>query len=175
MLWERFCSADAFDGAIYNERRKWLFSIDFFLILIQINGPPVFSGTTEADLFFSKFLDRFTMSESNNQDNANAKKPRSSGAEPIRSLKDIRKIIRNLKGQPRNRLLFIMGVNSPLRIGTLLKLKVGNVRNMKEGDRFYFDRSDSPKSQFLEANRMIFKALQEYFKGASGVFQRRRA
>ena len=105
------------------------------------------------------------MPESNNQDTINGKKPRVSKAEPIKSLTDVRRIIDNLKkGHPRNRLLFIVGVNCPLRIGTLLELKVGNVRNLEEGDRFYFDHSDSEKPRNLEINRKVFNALRKYLR-----------
>jgi len=88
----------------------------------------------------------------------------SKAAEPIKTLNDVRRIIRHLKGYPRNRLLFIVGVNSPLRIGKLLKLKVGNVRNLKVGERFFFDPEDSKKRRYLEINRMILNGLQDYLK-----------
>ncbi|MBF0233392.1 MAG: hypothetical protein HQK65_10200 [Desulfamplus sp.] len=54
--------------------------------------------------------------------------------EPIRSEKDIKKIIRRLNDRPRDQLLFLMGINNGLRVGDLLKLKVGQVRGLSAGD-----------------------------------------
>lgn len=45
--------------------------------------------------------------------------------EPIRELRDISNIKKALKG--RNRLLFIFGINSALRISDILRIKIGDV------------------------------------------------
>jgi integrase len=47
----------------------------------------------------------------------------STKVEPIRKLEDIKAIKAILQNQPRNFLLFTMGINNGLRIGDLLKLK----------------------------------------------------
>lgn len=49
--------------------------------------------------------------------------------EPIRSLKDLRKIKSILSASPRDLLLFTLGINSGLRISDLLALNVGDVRD----------------------------------------------
>ncbi len=51
-----------------------------------------------------------------------------STVEPIRSLKDIRKIKTNLSANPRDLLLFTLGINSGLRISDLLALNVSDVK-----------------------------------------------
>ena len=53
---------------------------------------------------------------------------------PIRKIKDIKAISKVLSDNPRDYLLFTMGINNGLRTGDLLKLKVGQVRNFKFGD-----------------------------------------
>ena len=55
--------------------------------------------------------------------------------EPITSAKDIKSIKKLLTDQPRNRLLFILGCNSGLRVQDLLALKVGEIRHANVGDR----------------------------------------
>ena len=52
-----------------------------------------------------------------------------STVEPIRSLKDLRKIKSILSSNPRDLLLFTLGINSGLRISDLLALNVGDVKN----------------------------------------------
>ena len=51
--------------------------------------------------------------------------------EPIRNICDIEKIKKYLSSNPRDRLLFIFGINTGLRISDILKLKVKDVKNKK--------------------------------------------
>lgn len=51
--------------------------------------------------------------------------------EPIRKLSDIEKIKKYLSTNPRDRLLFIFGINTGLRISDILKLKVKDVKNKR--------------------------------------------
>ena len=51
--------------------------------------------------------------------------------DPIRSDKNIKKVKRLLKDNTRDLLLFTIGINNGLRISDLLKLKVGDVRDLK--------------------------------------------
>lgn len=52
--------------------------------------------------------------------------------QPIRNKKDIEKMKKALEGNPRDLLLFTLGINFGLRISDLLNLKVGDVRNQSE-------------------------------------------
>src|SRR5690606_38753556 len=47
--------------------------------------------------------------------------------QPIKNKRDIERMKRALRGNPRDLLLFIVGINSSLRISDLLTLKVGDV------------------------------------------------
>ena len=87
-------------------------------------------------------------------------------AEPIKSLKDAGLITARL-ASPRDRLLFVIGVNTWLRIGTLLELKVQDVRGKKMGDKHYFDERDSVKPRYLEVNKKIEQELKAYFEKKS--------
>ena len=54
--------------------------------------------------------------------------------DPIRRIEDIRAISKLLESSPRDRLLFVMGVNNGIRTGDLLKLKFKEVEHLKAGD-----------------------------------------
>lgn len=62
------------------------------------------------------------------------KKGQSITVEPIRSFKDIRRVKRRLKNNPRDLLLFTIGINNGLRIGDLLKLTFGDVIDLRPGE-----------------------------------------
>ena len=55
--------------------------------------------------------------------------------EPITNAKDIKSIKKLLADQPRNRLLFILGINAGLRVQDLLNLRIGDIKHAKVGDR----------------------------------------
>ena len=59
--------------------------------------------------------------------------------DPIRRLKDIEAIKKLLQGEPRNLLLFTLGINNGLRTGDLLRIKVGQVKGMKPGDEIQIE------------------------------------
>ena len=54
--------------------------------------------------------------------------------DPIRQIKDIKAISKLTADNPRDHLLFVMGINNGLRAGDLVKLKVKDVRHLKVGD-----------------------------------------
>lgn len=82
--------------------------------------------------------------------------------EPIRKVEDIRRIERALRSEPRNHLLFVMGVENGLRAGDLLKLKVGQVRNVKPGDKIYIREGKTGKRNFVGITANVHKSLQVY-------------
>jgi len=82
--------------------------------------------------------------------------------EPIRDLKDIASIKKLLSDKPRDLLLFTVGINSGLRMGDILKLKVGPVRNLKPGDQLTVKEGKTGKTNVLVINKAIYKALQGY-------------
>ncbi len=82
--------------------------------------------------------------------------------QPIRKVADVKAISKMLADKPRDRLLFLMGVNNGLRTGDLLKLKVRDVRNLKIGDSIYIKESKTGKSNVLVINKTVHKALKEH-------------
>jgi len=82
--------------------------------------------------------------------------------EPIRRIEDIRAISKLLEGSPRDRLLFVMGVNNGIRTGDLLKLKVKDVRNLKSGDYITIKEGKTKKDNVLVVNKTVYKSLKSY-------------
>ncbi|XXJ20804.1 tyrosine-type recombinase/integrase [Desulfovibrio caledoniensis] len=85
--------------------------------------------------------------------------PRSMVVDPIKRIEDIRAIKRLLVSRPRDHLLFVMGINSGLRVGDLLRLKVGQVEGLKVGGMLEIRESKTGKRNFLLLNKEIGKAL----------------
>jgi integrase len=96
----------------------------------------------------------------------NANHPRkgsSTMVEPIRDIKAIRKIKRKLKkGNPRDLLLFTMGINNGLRVGDLLALKVGDVIDLEPGETLKIKERKTKKQNVLMINAEVHKALHKY-------------
>jgi integrase len=82
--------------------------------------------------------------------------------DPIRSIKDIRAISALTSKNPRDHLLFVMGVNNGLRAADLLKVKVGDLRHMKVGDTLTIRESKTGKDNILVINKTVHKALMGY-------------
>ena len=82
--------------------------------------------------------------------------------EPIRKIKDIKAISKLTSGNPRDHLLFIMGVNNGLRAGDLVKLKVKQVRYLKVGDTLIIKEGKTGKDNILVINKTVYKALKNF-------------
>ena len=88
--------------------------------------------------------------------------------EPIRDRKKIAQIKNQLRGQRRYRdlLLFVVGINTALRISDLLRLQVEHFlddhRLIKR--RFWIKEQKRGKRQEVVVNASIREALGEYFE-----------
>ncbi len=83
-------------------------------------------------------------------------------AEPIRKKKDIKAISRLLKSNPRNFLLFILGINNGLRANDLVRIKYSQVEGLKVGAVIKIIESKTGKTNVLVINKSVHKALQIY-------------
>jgi len=86
--------------------------------------------------------------------------------QPFTDLRHVRSIKRLLSDSPRDKLLFVMGVNSGLRVQDLLALRVAAVRGLKIGDRISIQEKKTGKPNVLIANKEIMAALEEYLAAA---------
>ncbi len=84
--------------------------------------------------------------------------------DPIRKIKDIKAISKLTAENPRDHLLFLMGINNGLRAGDLIKLKVRDVRYLKIGDTLTIKESKTGKDNILVVNKTVFKALKNYLE-----------
>jgi integrase len=88
--------------------------------------------------------------------------------EPIRSENSIRQIRGNLFKQknPRDFLLFVFGINSGLRIGDILSLKLGDVKdnqgNLK--DHLEIKEQKTGKTRKVHFNKQIKEAINFYIE-----------
>ena len=86
--------------------------------------------------------------------------------EPIRSLRDIKRVKRILIHQSlRNALIFILGINFGLRISDILALNVEDVR-----EKSYLELREKKTKKFkkIPINSKIRRKLEDYTKGRRG-------
>ena len=84
--------------------------------------------------------------------------------DPIRQIKDIKAISKMTSGNPRDYLLFVMGINNGLRVCDLVRVKVGDLRYLKVGDTLTIKESKTGKDNILVVNKTVYKALQTYLE-----------
>lgn len=80
--------------------------------------------------------------------------------EPITSLEAIETIKKMLS--PRDKLLFVIGINNGLRIGDLLRLKVDDLDGKKVGECVSLIEEKTGKPNVLMVNKAVLKAFKEY-------------
>ena len=69
--------------------------------------------------------------------------------DPIRKIKDIKAISKLTSANPRDHLLFVMGINNGLRACDLVKVQVGDIRYLKVGDTLTIKESKTGKDTWL--------------------------
>lgn len=86
--------------------------------------------------------------------------------EPIRDRAKIKHMRAILSSNKRNELLFVMGINTGLRIGDLLKIKVGDVfdEKGKPTDSIYMREQKTDKVKRVQLGKNVQKALLDYWK-----------
>ena len=96
--------------------------------------------------------------------------------QPIRDRRKITAIKGNLKKRdPRNFLLFTLGINTALRISDILKLKVEDVKDHTGEIKLYLDMNEKKtgKQRYIYINDEVKKAL-EYFFDKTRLYDRDR-
>lgn len=80
--------------------------------------------------------------------------------EPIRKRKDIDLIKKLLSDKPRDLALFILGINTNLRASDLLRLTVGHVKHLKEGDALEINEKKTGKPRRVTLNKACIGSIQ---------------
>ena len=79
---------------------------------------------------------------------------------PIRKRKDIGLIKKFLNDKPRDLALFILGINTNLRASDLLRLTVGHVKNLNEGDALEIKEKKTGKPRRVTLNKACIESIQ---------------
>lgn len=80
------------------------------------------------------------------------------------NIDDIKAIAQLSQDNPRDHLLFVMGINNGLRAGDIVKLKVNEVRYLKVGDTLTIREGKTGKDNVLVVNKTVAKALRGYLE-----------
>lgn len=80
--------------------------------------------------------------------------------EPIRSLEDVARVREIAARRPMDAALFAIGVNTNLRASDILRLKVGQVRNIPPGGEIEIREKKTRKIRRITLNRNVVAAVQ---------------
>jgi integrase len=87
--------------------------------------------------------------------------------DPIKKRKDIESIKKLLGDDPRNSALFTIGINTNLRASDLLRIRVGQVRDLKPGDEIALKERKTGKSRRITLNKACVQAIQRLLASRS--------
>lgn len=82
--------------------------------------------------------------------------------EPIRPPGKIEAMKEHLADLPRDLLLFVLGINTNLRMCDLLSIKFGMVRGLRIGDVLMVRESKTKKIRRITINKTVYKALKAW-------------
>jgi integrase len=100
--------------------------------------------------------------------------------EPIKKLKDIETIKKLLADKPRDLALFTIGINTNLRASDMLRIKVGDVRDLKPNDEIEIKEKKTGKHRRITINKACISAIKNLlaskpFKDSDYLFQSQRS
>jgi len=84
--------------------------------------------------------------------------------EPIRRVRDIKRIKKRLENAPRDLCIFTLGINTAYRASELLSIKVGDVAHLGVGDRFELKQQKTKKYRATTFNQTVVSAIQAWIK-----------
>ncbi|MBU0946510.1 MAG: site-specific integrase [Proteobacteria bacterium] len=85
--------------------------------------------------------------------------------DPIKNLKDIKAIKKQLKhDKPRDYCLLVLGINTNLRASDLLSITVGQVRDLVPGDELVLKEKKTGKGRRITLNESAVEAIQYFLK-----------
>ena len=86
--------------------------------------------------------------------------------DPIRSLRDVKKIKKLLANQLRNLALFTLGINTNLRASDLLSIKVRDVLELVPGGELVLWEQKTGKLRRITINNAVHEALMNWLNSA---------
>jgi len=85
-------------------------------------------------------------------------------ATPIRKESDINKLKKYLAGNKRDLFFFILGINTGIRAGDLLKLRVKDLKYAGVGIQIPIIEEKTGKQNYIIINKPVYKTFQEYLR-----------
>ena len=82
--------------------------------------------------------------------------------QPFTDARHIKSIKKLLSDRPRDKLLFVMGINSGLRVQDILSLRIRDVQGLNVGDRLTLTELKTGKINVLILNKEIHTALRDH-------------
>ena len=89
--------------------------------------------------------------------------------EPIKNKKDIQLIKKLLADNPRNLAIFTLGINTNLRAGDLLKIKIKDVRYLEPGEHFNLGENKTGKKRTITINKTVYEAIQKLLRSMKTI------
>ena len=80
--------------------------------------------------------------------------------DPIKKLKDIKAIKKILANKPRDLALFTLGINTNLRASNLLRLRIGQGKDLKAGDALEIKEKKTSKVRRITLNKAYINVIQ---------------
>ena len=80
--------------------------------------------------------------------------------DPIKSTRHIKNVKKLLADKPLDLALFTVGINTNLRASDLLRIKVGQVRDLKPNDEIVLNEKKTRKERRITLNRACISAIQ---------------
>ena len=90
-----------------------------------------------------------------------SRKKRNIELQPITELEDIELIKQNLADNPRDYCLFVLGINTNLKVSDLIQLRARDVRYLAVGDTLEIPETKSMRTRKTTLNRPAIEALQQ--------------
>ena len=87
--------------------------------------------------------------------------------DPIKKRKDIDSIKKLLANDPRNSALLTIGINTNLRASDLLRIQVGQVRDLSPGDEIELKERKTGKPRRITLNKACVQAIQRLLASRS--------
>jgi len=98
---------------------------------------------------------------------AGLEKDRKIKVDPVRKIKDLKAISKYLNDNPRNHLLWTIGINSGLRSSDIVIRKVSELSNLELGDTLNIIESKTGKENTITMNKAILDSFNMYLKEIS--------
>ena len=83
---------------------------------------------------------------------------------PIRNESDIGKIKKFLSGNKRDLFFFVLGINTGIRAGDLLKLRIKDLKYTALGGQIPIIEEKTGKRNYIIINKTVYKAFQDYLQ-----------